>query len=305
MARGDLNVVTGAFSFTGKYITRRLLALDEKVKTLTGHPHRDHPFGKAVAAEPFHFDDPEKLASALAGATTLYNTYWVRLEHGETTFDSAVGNTRTLLLAAREAGIRRLVHISSIGADEDSPFPYFRAKGRAEREVRESGLSCTILRPTLMFGAESLLFNNIAWMLRKFPVFAIPGKGDYRLQPVFVDDVAELSVNAAHGEKHSILDAAGPEVFTFEELLRLVGKSIGSHTRFLHARPERVLQLTRMIGGIVEDIVLTKSEIEGLRQNLLLGSAPSTGHTLFSRWLQQHAKALGVRYRSELAYHFH
>ena len=304
MARGDLNAVTGAFSFTGKYITRRLLALEEPVKTLTGHPHRDHPFGKAVPAVPFHFDDPEKLTAALAGASTLYNTYWVRLEHGETTFDRAVDNTRTLLMAAREAGVHRLIHISSIAADEESPWPYFRAKGRAEREVRESGLSFTIIRPTLMFGPESLLFNNIAWMLRKFPVFAIPGKGDYRLQPVFVDDVAELAVNAAHGGKRSILEAAGPEVFTFEELLRLVGRAIGCRARFLHARPERVLQLTRMIGGVVEDIVLTKGEIEGLRQNLLLGSPAPAGHTLFSRWLQQNAKALGVRYRSELAYHF-
>jgi uncharacterized protein YbjT (DUF2867 family) len=304
MAAGDLHIVTGSFSFTGRYITRRLLALDEQVKTLTDHPHRDHPFGKAVTAVSFHFDDPRALVASLEGAATLFNTYWIRLEHGEATFDRTVANTRTLLEAAREAGVRHIVHLSSVGADENSPFPYFRAKGQAERAVRESGLSFTIVRPTLMFGNESIFFNNIAWMLHKFPVFAIPGGGDCRLQPVYVDDVAELAINAAHGKKPSVIEAAGPEVFSFEELIRLMARRVGSHIRILHVRPERVLQLTRIIGGIVEDIILTGDEIEGLRQNLLLGSGPPAGHTLFSRWLLQHAKALGVRYRSELAYHF-
>lgn len=304
MAEGDRNAVTGAFSFTGKYIARRLLALGEQVRTLTGHPRRDHPFGESVAAAPLLFDDPGALAAALAGVATLYNTYWIRLEHGGLTFDRAVANTRSLLQAAQEAGVRRLVHISSVGADVDSPFPYFRAKGLAERVVRESGLPFVIIRPTLMFGNESILFNNIAWMLRKFPMFAVPGRGDGRLQPVHVDDVAEIAVHAARGEDGPFIEAAGPEVFTFEELIRLMARQVGSRVRLLHVRPERVLQMSRMIGGIVEDIVLTRDEIEGLRQNLLLGSEPPAGHTLFSRWLQQHAKALGVRYRSELAYHF-
>lgn len=305
VAKAELNVVTGAFSFTGKYIARQLLALGGQVKTLTGHPGRAHPFGDAVPAAPLRFDDPAALAASLSGATTLYNTYWIRFEHGGMTFEKAVANTATLLAAAREAGVRRIVHISIVKADEASPFPYFRAKGEVERLIRESGLSYAILRPTLLFGVESILFNNIAWMLRKFPVFAVPGKGDCRLQPIYVDDLAELAVNAVRKETPMALDAAGPETFTFDELIRLMAKRIGSHARLLHVRPERALQMTRVIGGLVGDVVLTRDEIDGLTQNLLTSEEPPAGHTSFSGWLGQHAATLGSNYISEIERHFH
>lgn len=305
MAKTELNVVTGAFSFTGKYITRRLLALGKQVKTLTGHPGREHPFGNAVAAMPFHFDDPAALRASLAGASTLYNTYWIRFEHGRMTFAQAVAHTATLLEAARQAGVRRVVHVSIIHADEASPYPYFRAKGEVERLVQESGLSYAILRPTVLFGMESILFNNIAWMLRRFPAFAVPGKGNYRLQPIYVDDLAELAVNVAHQEKPLVLDAAGPETFTFDELIQRMAKRVGSHARLLHLRPERALQFIRMIGGLVGDVVLTREEIDGLMQDMLVSAGTPAGHTLLSRWLMQHAAALGSSYISEIERHYH
>lgn len=305
MAKTELNVVTGAFSFTGKYITRRLLALGKQVKTLTGHPGREHPFGNAVAAMPFHFDDPAALRASLAGASTLYNTYWIRFEHGRMTFAQAVAHTATLLEAARQAGVRRVVHVSIIHADEASPYPYFRAKGEVERLVQESGLSYAILRPTVLFGMESILFNNIAWMLRRFPAFAVPGKGNYRLQPIYVDDLAELAVNVAHQEKPLVLDAAGPETFTFDELIQRMAKRVGSHARLLHLRPERAMQFIRMIGGLVGDVVLTREEIDGLMQDMLVSAGTPAGHTLLSRWLMQHAAALGSSYISEIERHYH
>jgi NADH dehydrogenase len=305
MAKVELDVVTGAFSFTGKYIARRLLALGKQVKTLTGHPGREHPFGDVVTAMPLQFEDPEALRDSLAGANTLYNTYWIRFEHGRMTFATAVANTATLLEAARLAGVRRIVHISVAHADEASPYPYFRAKGEAERLVRESGLSYAILRPTVLFGTEGILFNNIAWMLRKFPAFAVPGKGDYHLQPIYVDDLAELAVNAGHEVKSLVLDAAGPETYTFDELIRLMAKEVGSHARLLHLRPERALQLIRMVGGMVGDVVLTREEIDGLMRDMLTFPGTSAGHTLFSRWLSQHAAALGSSYFSEMERHYH
>ena len=305
MTKQELDVVTGAFSFTGKYIARRLLALGRQVKTLTGHPDREHPFGKAVTATPFHFEDPEALSASLSGASTLYNTYWIRFESGRMTFAKAVAHTAALLAAARRAGVRRIVHISVAHADESSPFPYFRAKGEAERLVRESGLSYAILRPTVLFGTEGILFNNIAWMLRRFPVFAIPGQGDYHLQPVYVDDLAELAVNTGHEQKPLVLDVAGPETFTFDELVRLVAKRVGSHARLLHLQPARALQLIRMVDGLVGDVVLTREEIDGLMQNLLTSSGVPAGHTLFSTWLRQHAATLGRSYFSEIERHYH
>lgn len=304
MAPQKLNVVTGAFSFTGKYIARRLLALGEPVRTLTGHPDREHTFGHAIASMPFHFEDPEALTASLRGATTLYNTYWVRFEHGRMTFSRAVEQTGILIEAARQAGVQRIVHISIVHADPDSPLPYFRAKGEAEKLVIESGLPHVILRPTVLFGMESILFNNIAWMLHKFPAFAIPGKGDYRLQPVYVDDLAELAVNAAHKNDSMILDAAGPETFTFEEMIRLMIKQVGSHARLLHLRPERAMQFIRMVGGLVGDVVLTGEEIDGLMHNVLVSTSPPTGHTVFSTWLKQHARSLGSVYFSEIERHY-
>jgi len=304
MAKVELDVVTGAFSFSGKYIARRLLALGRQVKTLTGHPDREHPFGNAVTAMPLRFEDPEALRDGLADAKTLYNTYWIRFEHGRMTFANAVAHTARLLEAASQAGVRRVVHISVAHADESSPYPYFRAKGEAERLVRESGLSYAILRPTVLFGTEGILFNNIAWMLRRFPAFAIPGKGDYRLQPIYVDDLAELAVTAGHEKRSLILDAAGPETFTFDELIRLMAKQLGSRARLLHMSPERALKLIRMVGGLVGDVVLTREEIDELMRDMLALPGTPAGHTLFSSWLEQSSAALGSSYFSEMERHY-
>jgi len=304
MTAESCNVVTGAFSYTGKYIARRLLARGERVKTLTNHPDRPHPFGDAIPAFPYRFQDRDALAASLEGATTLYNTYWVRFERGETTFARAVANTEILLEAAKMAGVRRIVHISIAHADEGSSLPYFRGKGQAEALVRESGLAHAILRPTVLFGGEAILFNNIGWMLRKFPLFAVPGSGDYRLQPIYVDDVAQLAVDAFIKKDNTLVHAAGPEIFTFNELIRLIGERIGRTPRFVHVRPERALQLTNILGGLVDDILLTKDEIDGLSKNLLLAQGPASGHTLLSPWLRKHADSLGRSYFSELKRHF-
>jgi NADH dehydrogenase len=304
MAKADQDVVTGAFSFTGKYIARRLLALGRQVKTLTGHPGHEHPFGNTVTAMPLQFEDPEALCNSLTGADTLYNTYWIRFEHGRMTFARAVAHTATLLAAARRAGVRRVVHISIAHADEASPYPYFRAKGEVERLVRESGLSYAFLRPTVLFGTEGILFNNIAYMLRRFPAFAIPGKGDYRLQPIYVDDLAELAVNAGLEMRSLVLDAAGPETFTFDELIRLMAKQVGSHARLLHMHPDRALKLIRLVGGLVGDVVLTREEIDGLMQDMLVFPGTPAGHTRFTSWLKQHATTLGRSYFSEMERHY-
>ena len=211
---GDLDVVTGAFGYTGRYITERLLSMGRSVRTLTGHPDRPNPFGARVSAFPFDFEDRGKLAEHLGGATTLYNTYWVRFPQGDVTFHRAVRSTETLLGAAGDAGVKRIVHISISNPAEDSPYPYFRGKFRIERTIRESSLSYAIVRPTVIFGKEDILINNVAYLLRRFPVFAIPGSGTYRVRPVFVEDVAELCVRAGQRDENEVIDAVGPETLS-------------------------------------------------------------------------------------------
>jgi len=304
MGTAELDVVTGAFSYTGKYITQRLLSTGKKVRTLTGHPNRPNPFGEQVTVSPFSFDDPAELTKSLRGATTLYNTYWVRFSHGRVTFDQAVENTKVLIKSAREAGVRRIVHVSITNASEDSPLPYFRGKGLLENAIIHSGLSYAIIRPTVIFGAEDILINNIAWLLRRFPVFAVPGSGDYRVQPVFVEDVAEIAVNVAHRDEDAIVDAVGPDTYTFDELVRLIADKIRSKARIVHLSPALALFLSRMAGYLVKDVMLTRDEVEGLMANLLVSDGPPTGQRRLSDWLDENAGSVGAKYASELSRHY-
>ncbi|MGH2593219.1 MAG: SDR family oxidoreductase [Anaerolineae bacterium] len=304
MDASELNVVTGAFGYTGKYITRRLLALGRRVKTLTGHPDRPNPFGDRVSAAPFNFDNPAALVASLRGAATLYNTYWVRFSHGQVTFEQAIENTKTLITAAEAAAVRRMVHVSIANPSEDSPLPYYRGKALLEKALIRSKLSYAIIRPTVIFGDEDILINNIAWLLRRFPVFAVLGAGDYRIQPMFVEDMAELAVGAADEAENVIVDAAGPEVYTFHALVRLMAKMVRSRARIIHMRPDLALFLSRLIGYLVGDVVLTREEVDGLMANLLVSSGPPTGRTRLSEWLRQHADTVGAKYASEVKKHY-
>jgi NADH dehydrogenase len=299
-----MDVVTGSFGYTGKYITQRLLSMGKRVRTLTGHPNRQNPFGDQVSVYPFNFDNPSGLMKSLEGVTTLYNTYWVRFSYGQVTFDKAVENTKTLIKAAEEAGVRRIVHLSITNASEESPFPYFRGKGLVEKAIIHSKLSYAIIRPTLIFGPEDILINNIAWLLRRFPIFTIPGSGDYRLQPVFVEDVAEIAVSAGCKDDNIIIDAVGPEIYTFDEMVRLIAEKIHSRARIIHVRPGLALLLARLIGYALNDVVLTREEVEGLMASLLVSDRPPTGQKRLSDWLDQNVDSVGSKYASELSRHY-
>lgn len=304
MAGREFDVVTGAFGYTGKYIARRLLAMGRGVRTLTGHAERSKQFAGQIEVHPLQFSRPGDLAESLRGAATLYNTYWVRFPRGETSYETAVENSRTLIKAAHDAGVRRIVHLSITNPSEDSPFGYFRGKAAVERVIAESGISYAILRPTVIFGVEGILINNVAWLLRRCPVFAIPGKGDYRLQPVYVLDLAEMAVAAGREDSNCVIDAVGPEVYSFQELVRLIAKQVGSHCRMVHTPPGVSLFLSQIVGKLVRDVILTKDEVEGLMAGLLVSSNPPTCSTRLSEWSSRHAHLLGVRYASELSRHF-
>jgi len=296
--------VTGAFGYTGKYITRQLLAQGNQVITLTGHPERPNEFNGRVQAFPFNFEKPDALTSSLVGVETLYNTYWVRFNHGERTFARAVANTRVLIDCAKSAGVQRLVHVSISNPSIDSPLPYFRGKALLEEAIQQSGLSYAILRPTVIFGREDVLINNIAYLLRRFPVFAVPGSGRYRLQPVFVEDMAWLAIQAGQGDKNLTLDVVGPEIFTFDELVSLIAQASGSRARLIHLPPRLALALSRLVGLAVGDVVLTRDELAGLSAGLLVSSRPPSGQTKFSEWVRENWQNLGREYASEIARHY-
>ena len=296
--------VTGAFSYSGKYITRRLLARGEEVITLTGHPNRTDPFAGKVKTYPLDFQDEAGLIASLQGVHTFYNTYWVRFDRGQNTQPRAVENTRKLVGAAVKAGVQRIVHISITNPSPDSHLPYFWGKAANEQAVIESGLSYAILRPTVLFGAEDILINNIAWLLRRFPVFAIPGDGSYRLQPVFVDDLAELAVDVGYAKDNILWDAVGPDIFTFEEMVRLIGQTLGRSPSLLHVPPRLALSAAQFLSLFVGDVLLTPEEVDGLMAGLLVSSEPPRCQTHLSDWLEENKEKVGKKYASELKRHY-
>jgi NADH dehydrogenase len=293
-----VDVVTGAFSYTGKYIAARLLELGREVRTLTRHPQSSSPFGDRVEARALEFDE-SALAAALEGADTLYNTYWIRFPREGLTFERAVDNIRVLLRSARGAGVRRVVYLSVSNASPSSPLPYFRGKGQAEEVHAASGLSYAIVRPTVVFGREDVLINNIAWILRKLPVFVIPGSGEYTLQPVAVEDVASLTVDIGQKNDERIVDAVGPDVFTYNELVRLIRDTIASRARLAHASPRVVAALGTLLGVALRDTLITRDEIAALTAGLLATGSPPTGTTRLADWLAGNADSVGAAYTSE------
>jgi len=295
--------VTGAFSYSGKYITRRLLARGAEVITLTGHPNRPDPFDGQVKAYPLDFDQAG-MTRNLQGVDVLVNTYWVRFDQAENTQPRAVENTRKLVNAAVAAGVKRIVHISITHPSAESHLPYFWGKAANERAVIDSGLGYAILRPTVLFGAEDILINNIAYLLRRFPFFFLPGDGSYQLQPVYVDDVAELAVEGVYRTDNYIIDAVGPDIFTFKEMVRLIGERVGAKRPLIPVPPRLALLAAQFISLFMRDVVLTPEEVDGLMAGLLVSKEPPRGKTRLADWLEQNKEDVGARYASEIKKHY-
>jgi NADH dehydrogenase len=300
MKQSEIQVVTGGLGYSGRYIVQRLLSGGARVRTITNSPHRPSPFGDRLEIRPLSFGDPDALARSLEGAAVLYNTYWVRFNHTRFRHATAVENTVRLFEAARRGGVRRIVHVSITNPSLDSPLEYFRGKAVLEQALRGSGIPHAILRPTVLFGREDILINNIAWLLRRFPVFGVFGDGSYRLQPIFVDDLASLAVAAGARSGNTVVNAIGPETFTFRELVATLGRLIGRERRLVSIPPAVGLLAGRVIGALVRDVLITREEIEGLMADLLHVDDVPAGTTKLTDWAREHADELGRRYASEL-----
>ena len=298
------DAVTGATSYTGRFIAERLVAAGRSVIDLTRRPQVPHPLGEAVSSAALDFDHPDRLAQALDGVDTLYNTFWIRFERGATTYPWAVARSRILFTAASRAGVRRIVHISVINAAHDAPTAYFRAKATVEDALTGSGMSYAIVRPTVTFGPGDILLNNLAWTLRRLPVFGIPGDGRYPIQPVHIDDIADLALRAGSLTEPMIVDAAGPDTFTFREFVALVREAVGSRAWVVPMPVGAALLAARLIGLVVRDEVLRRDEVTELETGLMRSVAPPTGSVRLADWLAVNADTLGRRWSSELERHF-
>jgi NADH dehydrogenase len=299
----DVQAVTGAFGYSGRHIAGLLLLKGARVRSLTGHVDRPDPFGGRVEVRPFRFDDPARMREDLRDVKVLMNTYWVRFDHGRSTFARAVEHSRRLFQAAAEAGVERVVHVSITNPALDSPLPYFRGKAEVERALRESGLSFAILRPAVFFGGRDVLVNNIAWLLRRLPVFGV-APGRYGLQPIHVEDFARLAVEHAAGREDVTLDAVGPEALGFRELVEIVRRAVGSRARLVEVPPAMLLLASRLLRPLVRDVALTPGEVRGLTAGLLVSQAAPTGSVRFTDWAVAHGAELGREWASELGRHY-
>jgi uncharacterized protein YbjT (DUF2867 family) len=298
----ETHAVTGAISYTGRYIADELRARGIGVRALVRRPLDQGAGG--IDCRTLQFDDPERLTADLEGVAVLYNTYWIRFEREGITFDGAVRNTGILTEAAKRAGLRRIVHISVSNPGLSSPFAYFRGKAAAEAAVHGAGVPASIIRPTLVFGDEDILINNIAWLLRHFHVFAMPGDGAYRVQPVFVADVAALAVKEAMAEGDRTLDAAGPEIVSFDELVRMLRDATRAAAVIARLPPSVTLAMGRLVSVALRDAVITDEELGALVAETLVSANPPTTQTTIGEWLADHGADLGRDYRSELRRHW-
>jgi NADH dehydrogenase len=299
-----VDVVTGAFSFTGRFIARRLLADGRRIRTLTNHPRRPGTEDIEADSAPLQFTDRAALVESLRGADVLYNTYWVRFRHAGSGFGDAVANTRILISAAAEAGIRKVVHISVSNPSLDSRLDYYVGKARTEEIVKGSGIAWAVVRPTLIFGQGDILINNIAWLVRRMPFFVIPQRGLYRLQPVAGEDVADIAVWAAAEPENLVVDAAGPEIITYADLVGNIAVAVGRTLRVVHLPPSLTIMAAGAVGYLARDVMLTRQELEGLMEERLVSHEPPRGARRLDDWLLMSAKTIGRTYASELDRHW-
>jgi uncharacterized protein YbjT (DUF2867 family) len=293
--------VTGAFGFSGKYIAQRLLALGHEVITLTNSPQRANPFDGSIKAFPYNFSKPHELEKSLRGIDALINTYWVRFDNPpHFTFVQALANSKVLFDTAKRAGVGRVVHISITNPDRKSRLPYFRGKAELEDYLKQIGIPYAILRPAVLFGKEDILINNIAWTLRRLPVFGIYGDGRYRLQPIYVDDLAVAAIDRMTGAGNETINAIGPETYSYREMVEMIAREIGSPSLIVSMPPMMAYQSVRVLGWITGDVINTRDEIRGLMQEKLYVRAPPLGTTKLSDWVRASREDIGRQYASEL-----
>jgi len=300
----QLDVVTGAFSYSGAAIARQLLDSGHRVRTLTGHPERA-PAGSPVEIRPLDFAAPDELRRSLSGAHTLFNTYWVRFAHGRVSHETAVANSRLLFEAAAAAGVQRIVHVSITNPSPDATDSYFRGKALVEQALAGCGVpSHAIARPAILFGRGGVLLNNIAWLLRRLPVFGIGGRGDYRLRPIHVDDLAALCASLGGRTDTVTIDAVGPQSVTFRQLVEEIRAAVGSRALLVPVPGAAVPALASLLGLALRDTLLTADEYRSMAAGLADSATPATGTVAVTDWVREHGDELGRRYASELDLHF-
>ena len=296
-----IDLITGATGYSGSYVAQRLQDQGRRIRTLTRDPAG---VGGAVEAFAYRFDQPDRMGPAFEGVDTLYNTYWVRFARGSLCHDDAVRNSLALIEAAAAAGVRRIVHVSIMHPDPDSPYTYHRGKALVEQAVQGSGMEFAIVRPSVLFGGDEILLNNVAWLLRHLHVFAVPGDGRYPIRPTHVEDLADLMVSLGASDDSVVRNAGGPETFAFGDLVRMIGAAVRARALVIDLPRAAVLPLIGLVNRITGDVTLHREELDALMDGLASCDGEPAGPRRFSDFLAANAGRYGTSYASEVRRNF-
>jgi uncharacterized protein YbjT (DUF2867 family) len=230
---GRTVTVFGGTGFLGRRIVRHLRYREFAVRIASRHPDRGHrlfgPDDPQLQSVEADVHDERSVADALAGAYGVVNAVSLYLERQETFHSVHVEAAQRVAAQAQRAGVERLVHVSGIGADPASPSRYIRKRGEGELAVRAAFLDAIFIRPAVMFGPDDAFLTNILKLLRRLPVYPMFGRGQTRLQPAYVEDVAQAVARVMRrAETHSIIfEFGGPRVYSYEQFLRAVAYQAG------------------------------------------------------------------------------
>ena len=275
--------VFGGSGFLGRRIVMRLAEAGHSVRVAVRRPDRAsflQRLGRDGQIELVRADvwDETTVAGAVEQAAAVVNTVGHYVEKGGATFDRVHGQGALhVARQAKHAGARRLIHISGLGADPESPSPYVRARGIGDTLVREAFDGATILRPSVIFGPDDSFLNTFARIARRSPVMPLFGRGDTRLQPVFVGDVAEACVRvlAAPATQGAIYELGGPRVYAYRKLVRLVFERIGARTVTVPV-PFLVWDMLAAAMTVLPNRPLTRDQVILMKSDNVVGDRAST-----------------------------
>lgn len=272
--------IFGGTGFLGRRVVCHLRDSRFAVRIATRHPDRAHSLfsGHGSSIESVHADvnDETSVAAAVSDAWAVVNAVSLYVERGKHTFRSIhVEAAERLARLARQAGVERIVHVSGIGADARSASPYIRSRGEGEVAALHAFPSATIIRPAIMFGPGDALVTPLSKMLGRMPLFPMFGRGQTKLQPAHVEDVAEAIarvLQAAHSR--AAFELAGPHVYTYESLLKTIAASMGRKPLLLPF-PFMLWRVIAMASEFLPHPPITEGQVELMRiDNIAAPDAP-------------------------------
>jgi uncharacterized protein YbjT (DUF2867 family) len=261
-----LITVFGGSGFLGRRIVRHLRECAFSVRPASRHPDRTRTLFDTESIEPIAADvhDSHSVAQACAGAYGVVNAVSLYVEQGEETFRSVhVEAAERVAAAARRAGAQRFVHISGIGADPASQSPYIRSRGEGETVVRSAYPGAIVVRPAVMFGPDDKFLTTILDLLRRLPVYPMFGRGNTKLQPAFVDDVAQAVARCLERpQSHATtFECAGPRVYSYAELLETIAAAAGLR-RMLLPIPFSIWHILAFGAEALPNPPITRNQVE-------------------------------------------